>query len=470
MRNTILRIEEIIIQNYKNVSYGEIDFKNNNSNLKASILGLYGQNGSGKTTLIDAIKLLKCVMMGMSVPLSFSECINVDCEFSNFKFKFGIKDLTKDVLYNVVYSFAIKKSKYSNVNVESTGTPNTEYKTEIFNEQLNYSVIKDETIVERMHSLIDTIEPSITFTPKTTVKDLIGTSDDDETNVIVAKKIAATTSKSFIFSNELISIVRKKCKNETYLYLLNSLINYAHLNLFVFDNTSNAMISFDALPLSLRLHNKNLESGGTIVLPINGNGSVRKELLDEVRRGIDNTNIVLEQLIPGLTIGIKVTGEQVEQDGGISCITHLISNKNSKEIPLRYESEGIKKMISILNLLINVYNEPSITVAIDELDSGIFEYLLGELLGIISQKGKGQLIFTSHDLRPLETLDKGFVAFTTTNPKNRYIRFTNVKKSNNLRDFYYKDIMLGGQNEVVYDKTNNHEIAFALREAGKANA
>ena len=242
------------------------------------------------------------------------------------------------------------------------------------------------------------------------------------------------------------------------------------MNLFVFDNTSNAMISFDALPLSLRLHNKNLESGGTIVLPINGNGSVRKELLDEVRRGIDNTNIVLEQLIPGLTIGIKVTGEQVEQDGGISCITHLISNKNSKEIPLRYESEGIKKMIAILNLLINVYNEPSITVAIDELDSGIFEYLLGELLGIISQKGKGQLIFTSHDLRPLETIDKGFVAFTTTNPKNRYIRFTNVKKSNNLRDFYYKDIMLGGQNEVVYDKTNNHEIAFALREAGKANA
>ena len=56
MRNTVLRIEEIVIQNYKNVSYGEIDLKNNNSNLRASILGLYGQNGSGKTTLIDAIK------------------------------------------------------------------------------------------------------------------------------------------------------------------------------------------------------------------------------------------------------------------------------------------------------------------------------------------------------------------------------------------------------------------------------
>ena len=74
-----------------------------------------------------------------------------------------------------------------------------------------------------------------------------------------------------------------------------------------------------------------------------------------------------------------------------------------------------------MQLLIVVYNQPSITVAIDELDAGIFEYLLGELLRIISEKGKGQLIFASHNLRPLETIDRGFVAFTTVNPENRYI-------------------------------------------------
>lgn len=90
-----------------------------------------------------------------------------------------------------------------------------------------------------------------------------------------------------------------------------------------------------------------------------------------------------------------------------------------------------------MQLLIVVYNNSSITVAIDELDSGIFEYLLGELLRIISEKGKGQLIFTSHNLRPLETLDKGFIAFTTTNPENHYIKMTNVKENHNLRDFYY---------------------------------
>ena len=127
----------------------------------------------------------------------------------------------------------------------------------------------------------------------------------------------------------------------------------------------------------------------------------------------------------------------------------------------------IKKIISILQLLIVVYNQSSITVAVDELDAGVFEYLLGELLRIISEKGKGQLIFTSHNLRPLETMDKGFIAFTTVNPSNRYIRFNNVKENNNLRDFYYRDIMLGEQNEMVYEPTNNAEISFAFREAGE---
>lgn len=103
--------------------------------------------------------------------------------------------------------------------------------------------------------------------------------------------------------------------------------------------------------------------------------------------------------------------------------------------PFCYESEGIKKIVSILQLLIAVYNGASVTVAVDELDGGIFEYLLGELLNIISEKGKGQLIFTSHNLRPLETIDRGFVAFTTTNTDNRYIRMGNVKGTNILEIF-----------------------------------
>lgn len=56
-----------------------------------------------------------------------------------------------------------------------------------------------------------------------------------------------------------------------------------------------------------------------------------------------------------------------------------------------------------------VFNRYSFTVVIDELDSGIFEYLLGEMLDLLSKKGKGQLIFTSHNLRPLETIENNLL-------------------------------------------------------------
>ena len=43
-----------------------------------------------------------------------------------------------------------------------------------------------------------------------------------------------------------------------------------------------------------------------------------------------------------------------------------------------------------------------------------------------------------------------------------------LKDNNNLRDFYFRDIVLGEQIEEVYDPTNNAEIALAFREAGES--
>jgi len=45
----------------------------------------------------------------------------------------------------------------------------------------------------------------------------------------------------------------------------------------------------------------------------------------------------------------------------------LCANGETHRLPLKYESEGIKKITSILQLLIAAYNNPSITLTIDEL-------------------------------------------------------------------------------------------------------
>lgn len=467
MKNSVVRIENVEIRNFKNVKYGTIDFKNNRKSYKSSILGLYGQNGSGKTALIDVLALLKSALSGKALPSYYAEFVNADSDFAALKYTISVSD-NNDInsQYMVCYQFCIgKETDESFQNVDSSEMSEIKYKTVIFDEVLSYSY-KDDTKKIKMLPVADTRTEDV-FVPKSKYNVLVGGDRKTKNDLLSYKKLASATSRSFIFSRELLNIIRKNCREKYHLELFEKLIWFGNYEMFIINTSNSGLITLNALPLAFRYKGKESSAIGSLMVKLNEATLIPRELLSVVKKIIDNMNIVLTQLVPGLTISVRDLGSELFANGSAGSKIQLMSNKNSKEIPLRYESEGIKKIISILQLLIVVYNESSITVAVDELDSGIFEYLLGELLRIISEKGKGQLIFTSHNFRPLETLDRGFIAFTTTNPYNRYIRLTNIKPNNNLRDFYYRDIVLGEQSEIIYDTTNNYEISLAFREAGE---
>jgi AAA15 family ATPase/GTPase len=465
MVNRVVRIERITIENFKNVSKGTLNFENKRKAYKASVLGLYGQNGSGKTALIDAIQLLKFALCGNQIPKKYADYIHVDAEFATLKYELVV--CYSDEKYKVWYQFCLKKVIDELVsNVEDETNTSMVTRVELFDEVLSFSYESKEEKL-RKAPLIDTRADEL-FAPKAKLIELVGENKERYMDLLVTKRLTKATSRSFVFSRELINQYRKNCENKIYMRLIEGLYTFAHRELFIIGTESIGLISLNALPLVFKYKNDNSEAVGKVVLSLDGTTLIPEDSFSLVEKVMENMNIVLEQLVPGLKIGIIDLGSSMTKEGKVARQIQLMSLKNSKEIPFCYESEGIKKIVSILQLLIVVYNHPSVTVAIDELDGGVFEYLLGELLNIISEKGKGQLIFTSHNLRPLETIDKGFIAFTTTNPEKRYIRLANVKGTNNLRDFYYRDIVLGEQIEQVYNPTNNFEIALAFREAGEA--
>ena len=465
MDRRFVRIENISIENFKNVQKGTLDLENRRKNYRASIVGVYGQNGSGKTALIDALQLLKFSLCGKAIPKKYADYINVNEEYSTLKFQFRMQK--KEGFYNIWYQFSMKKVvDESEIEENDISTSKIKYKAQIFDEVLSFSYTSNKEKI-RKSPLIDT-RTSEVFIPRSKYSELLEKNNEDIMELLLTKRLVQAQSRSFIFSREMLNRFRKNCSVDLYLEVINGLNAFGNKELFIIDTEHEGLINMNALPLSFRYKDNKTEMIGNLLFPLNVPAPIPNEALDVVRKVIDNMNIVLKQLVPGLTIDIVDLEAVVSEEGKMGRLIQLMSLKNGKAIPFRYESEGIKKIVSILQLLIVVYNNPSITVAIDEMDSGIFEYLLGELLNIISEKGKGQLIFTSHNLRPLETIDKGFIAFTTTNPDNRYIRLTNVKGNNNLRDFYYRDIVLGEQSEQVYNPTNNFEIALAFREAGEA--
>lgn len=466
MNTSYVRILNLEVFNFKNVRHGFLDFENPRKPFKSSVLGLYGQNGSGKTALIDALSLLKLVLSGKRVPARFADYVHVNAPYATLKFNFQVMNRETKVNYSVFYEFSIRKDIDESLqNTSQNEMADEAHKATIFDEVLAYSyVVGDEK--GKKSTLVDTRTDEV-FIPESKYKVLVGSGKKKKTDLLTAKLLASATSRSFVFSPELVNCIRQECTEQRHLDLYEALVWFGNYELFIIDTTNSGLISMNALPLSFKYNENGKSVIGSLMIKLNEPSLVPLEALNIVKHVVANMNVVLTQLIPGLTISIRELGAELSKSGSTNSKIQLMSHKNSKEIPLQYESEGIKKIISILQLLIGVYNKNSITVAIDELDSGVFEYLLGELLRIISEKGKGQLIFTSHNLRPLETLDKGFIAFTTTNPDKRYIRLKDIKTNNNLRDFYYRDIVLGEQDEPVYELTNNYEIALAFREAGE---
>lgn len=454
MKETIIRIQSIELEGFKNIQKGSIDLlsyrQKSYYNGKSEIVGIYGQNGSGKTAIIEAFKLFKTIASGEKLPHDIKNYI---CELEDkatLKFIFYIEE--KDNKFLVYYEFSLIKR---------------DGRVGLSNEKLSYSQINEDN-KKRKTDIIEYIIDSkgTSILPKLRYNELIKTNKENQFNLEVCKRLSIKEKTSFIFNDSLREIFESSAANPEYLNIINDIQHFARVNLFVITNEQSATISLKFMPLSFRMENNEGVTSGDIAINLLGPSSIHKTEHDMVIRIIKQLNIVLGTIIPNLQLEIKNLGNALSKNGEEIITIELLSIRNDIKVPLKYESDGIKKIISILSTLISMFNNPSICLIVDELDAGIFEYLLGELLKIIEHKGKGQFIFTSHNLRALEVLQKESLVFSTANPKNRFIRMSNIKSNNNLRNVYLRGVDLGGLDECIYEETNSFEIAHAFRKAG----
>lgn len=463
-------ISSITIQNIKNVTYGHVDLLRNKHVTGANIMGIYGQNGSGKTVFIEAIHILKCLLLGQKLPEEYNNWISVDKEKGVLSFEIVSSEEgeTTTIFYDVVLRRTVVDSIDAKTNTEVEKVVITVDSEAIYYKKSGVEAVR-KTVIMNTATLANEV-----IVPKQRLSILFSNYEDSKMDLLVQKRVSMLDSRSFIFSKYVRDKMAQRSIDETspnefkelwkpYI----TLINFGHKSLFVVKTSHSALHGLNVLPLEMHYSDSTTKAVGTITLPLDESIVLPDLVVNHISCVIEKMNIVLTTIIPDLKMGVEVLSTEATDDGEIGKRIFLVSYKPNKMIPLRNESEGIRKIISILSLLIAVYNNRNIVVAIDELDAGIFEYLLGELLKILSDRGKGQLIFTSHNLRPLETLHKSCIVVTTTNSENRYIRLTNVKSTNNLRSFYYRDIILGEQKEEVYHATDNEEIAYALGSAGR---
>lgn len=456
---SIVRLSSLKISNIKNVRTGQIIMpsicKKQRTYKTAEVLGLYGQNGSGKTAVIDALYYLQRFMIGSMIESEIADYIDANGNQAEISADFNI--FKEAAIYETSYKIILQRSENG---------------AEIIRETLSCAVNEGDSRSNKTVFMdYQRSDRKNVFSPKKRLDEVVEANAENKMDLIVARKIAEKSNCSYIFGESSREIFCQNYENnfKHYSEVIKALFQFALKDLFVIRNAHSGVISANfLLPMAFKIEqNKIAMKGDFAVLltePVILNEE-RKELLDTI---VEQVNMVLFTIIPGMRIAVHNYGMQLTDSGENGYRVELVSiRENMPPIPIRMESDGIIKIISILNALIQAFGNPSICVAIDELDSGIFEYMLGELLDIFNKSAKGQLIFTSHNLRALEMLDKECIMFSTVNPDRRYIRMKNVKASNNFRDTYLRGITLGGQDEVIYEETDSLRIARAFRKAGR---
>lgn len=471
----MIRLTSIHLENFKNTESGTVPLSSWTPGKPlggSDIVGLYGQNGSGKTSVIQALSILKKALTGNSLQSEIADCVSrTTCE-STLSFEGALFSKEKDAEGLFSYSLTI---------CVDDGTP------KIRSEKFAYKDYSAKKPVLKTLFEYEREEDGSPFlvSPKTAWEPLLRIDDICKMQVLVTERVADGACSSLLFSTEFLDVLSKlanagdkglsKKALESRDRVAEPLMRVAG-RLFLFGHTGLAIVSAaqQAEGMANHLHISTHE-GEFGIFADNGFdvNLLKPTLLTEenyavLKRTISSIAPVMEALVPGLELGVRELEKQLDDDGRLGIRAELVCTRGKVTIPLRCESEGIKKLVSILVLLVDVYAKPGACVAIDEFDSGVFEFLLGEILQVLQDHGKGQLVFTAHNLRPLEIVDKGSLIFTTANSKNRYVPFMGSRESNNLRSQYLRAINLGGQPEVVYEPTNKFAIDGAFFEAGMA--
>ena len=463
----IVRIMKSEIYNIKNVEYGKVaymNYGNINKNAtidKTDIVGIYGQNGSGKTALVESLDMLRQILMGKPISYElYGGILSKDgrsCIHTEFFVRLG------EEKYRVSYRVALK-------------VVDEEKAIQICSEELHYrkcgttwKAERDIAFSNPYYGSIDVLEnKNIEVTSKHLAK-LKGI--PFLTNMQNLALICAQKNISVFFNQLVKANIEKLEESEEvrdFRNVISGILQFAYVDFNVVKVNQLGTINRNhVIPINVHKETETEIMQAIMPLTISGTTEIPEDEYLQVKSAVSAINIAIKSVVPDLQIRLKEKMELERPDGKKAIQVEAYSIRNGKEFLLRYESEGIKRIISILNYLISVYNNEGVCLVVDELDAGIFEYLLGELLGMMHSEMKGQLIFTSHNLRVLEKLDAKNIVCSTTNPANRYIQLKGIEKNHNKRDFYIRAITVGGQSEELYDEDDLLAMGYAFRKAGK---
>ena len=382
-----------------------------------NVKAIYGANGSGKTAIIYAVEIYKKFVLDPDyISLhnkngSLEKIVNQHTGKLKIEMTFVVLDDDNNVkaTYSHCVCFGKKDDRYmveeeslkvlNGLRLNSEDKWKTIFKTscgefiELFDEKKSRNILLDVTknlLIERSVEAI-----------------LINNYDKIEQT-----KTTDAIFSVFHFAQTLTVLINESDKN------------YININ-EVFKNIkaiSKYGEVFEEEIFNQLLMSENLVSDDTV--------SIRKVDFNAYERTVENLCRFLQVFKSDL---VKINIDKKEVEDYYKC-EMILEYEDGKRISKAYESTGIKKFMNLYYALCNENNGG--IVFIDEFDANIHDIVLIKIVEYIKEYSKGQFVFTTHNLGPMEVLQKEKMSIDFLSNDSRITSW--VKTGNNSAVSVYR--------------------------------
>ena len=436
-------------KNFKSLK--DIEFNLNKTKIKTNqFISIYGENGSGKTNIVELFKLLQQLAMSRATDIAMNK---MPKEF--WKIQEEMSDqLPTEIRQIFQLSFNLKEYRM----LDEEEATEIEYGFKINNKDGFYYIKFDDEIIEEKLYYMAGKQRAYLFQ--------INKGDN---------KIIKNLNKNIFFNEkyneELIDGIDKYWGKYTFLSLL-SFETIEKNKDYINNNISKNIIEVIDRIWLMTVH---VDKGALKIMPdgfvkvrkLNNiqKGIVKKDKLPEIKKYENVLNIFFTQAYADIK---EVKYEINEKEDRIHY--ELYFNKmiggQIKSIPSRLESDGTRRILNQFDTIIgSLLGE---TVIIDEIDNGIHDVLMKNIIMSIKDEITGQLIITTHNTLLLEILPKENIYILSTDYNgNKTINSIKeygikIQKNNNARDLYFKGVF-GGIPTTNY--IDFEEIKYALEDS-----
>lgn len=435
-------------KNFKSLK--DIEFNLNRTKTKTNqFISIYGENGSGKTNIVELFKLLQQSTMSRVTDIAMNK---MPKEF--WKIQEEMSDQLPTEIRQI-FQLSLNLNEYRMID-EKEATE-IEYGFKINNKEGFYYIKFDDEIIEEKLYYTAGKQRAYLFEIKKEDSKIIKNLNK---NIFINEK----------YNEELIDEIDKYWGKYTFLSLL-SFETMEKNKEYIDNNISKNIIEVINKIWLMTVH---VDKGALKIMP---DGFVRVRKLNNIQRGIVKKDKLPEIMKYENVLNIFFTQAYAD----IKEVKYEINEKEDrihyelyfnkmiggqiKSIPSRLESDGTRRILNQFDTLIgSLLGE---TVILDEIDNGIHDVLMKNIIMSIKDEITGQLIITTHNTLLLEILPKENIYILSTDYNgNKTINSIKeygikIQRNNNARDLYFKGLFGG---IPTTDYIDFEEIKYALED------